>query len=59
MAEEQGPELPSARPTKVPITFGSEVTFAPGETVTVRGDQDVPLSGISGRADGPAILETQ
>lgn len=61
MAEEQGPEVPSAPPAKVPTAFGFKVTLAPGgsETVTFRGDQDVLLSGMSGRADGPAIVETQ
>lgn len=61
MAEEQGPEVPSAPTTKVPTAFGFEVTLTPNgsETVTFRGDQDVLLSGISGRADGPLIVETQ
>jgi hypothetical protein len=61
VAEEQGPEVPSAPPAKVPTAFGFEVTLAPGgrETVTFRGNQDVLLSGITGRADGPIIVETQ
>lgn len=60
MAEEQGPEVPSAPPAKVPTAFGFKVTLAPGgsETVTFHGDQDVLLAGITGRADGPAIVET-
>jgi len=61
VAEEQGPEVPSAPPTKVPTAFGFKGTLAPNgsETVTFHGDHDVLLSGMSGRADGPAIVETQ
>jgi hypothetical protein len=43
----------------VPITFGFERTLAPhgSESVAFRGDQDVLLSAMSGRAEGPAIVE--
>src|ERR1700730_16267988 len=61
VGEERGPEEPSAPPTKAPTAFGFELALSPhgSKTVAFRGDQDMFLSSISGRAEGPAIVEIQ
>lgn len=59
MVEEHGPEESPAPPSKVPTSFGFEVTLAPhgSETVAFHGDQDVLLSAMSAKATGPAVVE--
>jgi len=59
VSEERGPEEPSAPPTKVPTAFGSELTLGAGgtEALTFQPDQDVLLSGLSAKADGPTLIE--
>ena len=61
MPDQQGSEEPSASAAEASTPFGFKMTLTSGtsETVTFRGDQGVLLSGISGRADGPAIVDAQ
>jgi len=59
VGEERGPDQPSAPPTKVPTAFGSELTLAAGgsEALTFQPGQDVLLSAMFAKADGPTLIE--